>query len=779
MNYEGDKAHNRSTQVDQGWRHSNTAQKSQSTQVDQGWRHSGAAQKSQFTQVDQGWRNTMRAHSNATQVDHGWRFKVDKMADAANLIEKATANAFAELDDFKNAAGRTQRLECSDGEVFMVKRVLSTKGGESTILLCAAPDGRDVVAKVYFQQVNGNGTSIEARKHVLEYMDTEDGQLYTLAAENAGIVEIGGGSYYFEIFPYAKDGDLSRAPAMSFEQIVKLTAHLNEALHSIHKAGILHRDLKPANLYRLDDRIVIGDFGVAKLLGGGVTVHHVGTDGYSAPETLLGVSAEKAAFIYTEQCDYYSLGVTLASLYQGHFVYKDMDAGMMLVAIQKGNMPLTRTGPETDQLSNLLRGLCRYDPKYRFGYEDVCRWIENHNYTGNAGEMDGEWPKVFSILNERCSDERSLFEACTKDQEYWDEAREMLYEKYFEDFFRSFRTDLARAAKTIDETWRTQDRDKGLALFLKKLYTPGPIVWKGHTFNSLQALAEKMVVTRTPQGYAELLELNCISNWLKETTGIQVEKETIELVNQIEALAADDPALACYWFGNSFAQKRTVNICGKTVNTMEELIQAMFANAAVFYQDGGYSMLMNRDEGVTLYGFLYSFGFRDLIESSWKQAVTVDEFNRACLLFSMMDVLAGKQELDTTLIREFFCKYGPVGFAITTKELVDRENNGVYEGLDAGGKKILTDIRQFSASAEGTVDGLFRAYTPLVSMVQSLENQLSGNPFNNGVGLYENRGVLCKNLVGCFGFEIFGRLTPLGFCAKLQETAAAAQAQTV
>ena len=144
----------------------------------------------------------------------------------------------------------------------------------------------------------------------------------------------------------------------------------------------LHRDIKPANLYRLDGRIVIGDFGVARLAKAGVTRHTAGTDGYRAPESVLAVSAGESAFFFDEKSDYYSLGVTLGSLYEGHFVYEGMNAAMITVAVRQGHLPLTRAEPGRDQLENLLNGLCRYDSRYRFGYEDVRRWVLDYNYTG-------------------------------------------------------------------------------------------------------------------------------------------------------------------------------------------------------------------------------------------------------------------------------------------------------------------------------------------------------------------------------------------------------------
>lgn len=232
-----------------------------------------------------------------------------------------------------------------------------------------------------------------------------------------------------------------------------------------------------------------------------------------------------------------------------------------------------------------MNGLCKFDPKYRFGYEDVNRWLADHNYTG--GIVEEEWPKAFRMLGGEYRDEKSLFMGITKDEEHWNEGKNMLFSKFFENFFMSFRTDLARAAQVADELYRGEDRDKGLAVFLKSLFAPGHIVWKGYSFGGLKELGDKMVVAKTPAAYGEILQKHCISHWLAHTEGISVDEDTQKLVDDIESLSVSEPEIACYWFGNSFASKRQLNICEKTVSTVPELVDAMFTTPLTFYQGDG------------------------------------------------------------------------------------------------------------------------------------------------------------------------------------------------
>ena len=765
----------------------------QATQADTGWRSGtpapapeqgspGGASKPprQATQADAGWRSSTPASTpeqgstggtskpprKATQADAGWRAAAADMLDPSNVMNQATANAYAQLDEFKAAVGKLPELVSTQGTKYQVKKALSKEGGESAILLCAAPDGQDVVAKVYYEPVNSAGSSIPARTRVLEYMGTEDGQKYTLAVQEIGLVELGGSRYYFEILPYCKDGDLSHSPPFSFDQIVDLTAYLNEALHSMHSASILHRDIKPENLYWLDGQVVIGDFGVAKLAKAGVTRTTAGTDGYRAPESVLAVSAGDSAFFFDEKCDYYSLGVTLGSLFEGRFIYKDMNAAMMTVAVRQGRLPLTRNDPHREQLENLLNGLCRYDSRYRFGYEDVKRWLVDHNYTG--GVLEDEWPKSFRMFNEEYRDEKSLFEGITRDEAHWNEGKELLYKKYFENFFISFRTDLARSAQVADETWRTKQPDKGLAVFLKNLFAPGPIVWRGYTFKSLGELAEKMKASRTPAAYGEILKNRCISHWLSNTEGIQTDQQTLTLVEVIENKAQTEPELACYWFGNSFSKKKELRVCNQTVSNIGELMTALFRAPREFYLSGGYDLLMDRKTGAALYGFLYSLGYQGVIEAQWKEAQKCDEFNKAVLLLGMLDVIASKAKADTALLRDFFLRYGPLGIAVYTKQLVDRTGTPVYQGLNADGKQILSQIAAFRPAASGSVNEIFRNYAPLLELLKKLQSNLIDNPYCITAGVYESRGVLCTDLSGCFAFLIFGRSAPLGFHAWLE-----------
>ena len=745
------------TQVDAGWRKESPADSCKATQVDDGWRGRDESER-RATEVDEGWRAATSSGRQATQVDAGWRKEIADTLDPENVMNSATANYFATIDEFKGAVEKLSELKSSLGNIYPVKKTISRAGGESIILLCSDPDGNDVVAKVYYEPVNGAGSSISSRSHVLEYMGTEEGKKYTIAVTEIGVVEFGESKYYFEIMPYCASTDLSDDGAYSFEQLIEITRQLNEALHSMHLAGIIHRDIKPENLYEFDGQYKLGDFGIAKNGAQGrsrVTEHILGTEGYRAPEATR--------YVYSPASDYYSLGVTLASLFEGHFIFDNMTYEMQVLAQENERLPLVRTDPNREELENLLNGLCRINPRQRFGYDDVNRWLTDHNYTG--GGFEEEWPKAFRLLYDIYRDEKSMFYGITKDEKHWEEAKTMLYSKFIEQFFMSFRTDLARSAQIADELYRTDNRDKGLSVFLKNLFAPGPIVWRGATFNSLSELGSKMVATKTPTAYSELLQNHCISHWLTNTEGINADDNTIKLVDSIEALSSTEPEVACYWFGNSFAPARELKICNSTVASVDELIKALFSSPNDFYQTDGYRKLLNRTDGADLYGFLYSLGYKEIIEKEWENLKSCDLFNKTSILLSMLDIIAVKAGADSTIIRAFFTLYGPVGLATFTKRLVEKN---VYMPLDADGKQLLGIISSFNAPAGGTVDDLFRAYIPLVDSVDKLRNNLIENPHCILTGVYENRGVICTNLFGCFAFKIFDRVAPLGFNAWIE-----------
>lgn len=140
-----------------------------------------------------------------------------------------------------------------------------------------------------------------------------------------------------------------RKELLPLEESLRIIREAAGALAYAHSRSMIHRDVKPANLMLdHDDRIVLTDFGIAKIVTGAqftASGGMVGTPAYMAPEQGLGEAGD-------ERSDLYSLGVILFQLVTGRLPY---DAETPLAIILKHlNAPVPSTLELNPQLPEAI-----------------------------------------------------------------------------------------------------------------------------------------------------------------------------------------------------------------------------------------------------------------------------------------------------------------------------------------------------------------------------------------------------------------------------------------
>lgn len=136
------------------------------------------------------------------------------------------------------------------------------------------------------------------------------------------------------------DGSLDDARArLSVDALIRAVADAADAAHAMHEVGVAHRDIKPGNIVLDGERGLLGDLGLAQLVGPDQTVGGgpIGTLGFIDPVVVRGDDADRRS-------DIFSLAATLHDVTTGTGVFGDIPTSSVFDACRH----VLHTPPEAD-----------------------------------------------------------------------------------------------------------------------------------------------------------------------------------------------------------------------------------------------------------------------------------------------------------------------------------------------------------------------------------------------------------------------------------------------
>ena len=181
---------------------------------------------------------------------------------------------------------------------------------------------------------------------------------------------------WFEIQEYAVYGSLKNLINTDNDFVKKnlkiIIEEITLLLKSIHNENIIHRDLKPDNIlirtiHPLD--LIITDFGISSTINEEMSrkmTSKSGTKIYFSPESFSGYIGKEV--------DYWALGMIILEILEDGNLFSGMHEGII------ANEIFTKGVEIPDNINKdysfLLKGLLTRDPKFRWDYHQIEKWLQ-------------------------------------------------------------------------------------------------------------------------------------------------------------------------------------------------------------------------------------------------------------------------------------------------------------------------------------------------------------------------------------------------------------------
>src|SRR5574344_259785 len=299
------------------------------------------------------------------------------VSSAISAIQDTVAQTTNTLKDKKE--DKTEILNVEDfllkGKLYNNLSCLSDTSGEAQIFLVNDSNGKNLVLKLYYP-------NYKSKQEIIRVILNFDFEMI-VKLYDFGQTFVEGKKRDYELMEYLEGNTLKDYKLdKDIDNFRRIALQCAAALAYCHNYHIIHKDIKPSNFFFRDKeqtQVVLGDFGISSLgkSTDGQEIHRTTqarTPVFAAPEMYTDVI--DGIVEITPAADFYSLGITLLTLWLGYNPMSNNERTMMR---QKSDGKIPHINELPDRVMMIIQGLTSVNPSKRWGYDEVERWFNGEN----------------------------------------------------------------------------------------------------------------------------------------------------------------------------------------------------------------------------------------------------------------------------------------------------------------------------------------------------------------------------------------------------------------